>query len=83
MGSTWPANSSHSFSPICFIAAMASSSDIVRKLYDCTPIRTLWAACTALGQARAPAPPARASWPNWRRENGRDCLDMIVKVSSV
>jgi len=29
-----------------------------------TPIRTLWAASTALGQARAPAPPARASWPN-------------------
>src|SRR5262245_45232262 len=67
-GSTWPENNSHSPMPIPAIALMASSSERLRKLYDCMPIRTpltlLLTLAAPCASATVIGSPTRASLPN-------------------
>src|SRR5262247_663384 len=67
-GSTWPENNSHSPMPIPAIALMASSSERLRKLYDCMPIRTPLTLLLILAEPCASATvigsPTMASLPN-------------------
>ena len=63
-------NNSHSPMPMSFIALMASSSDIVRKLYDCTPMRTPFTLDEISAKAAiVSGSPAMAIFPNSLLEN--------------
>src|SRR5215510_6911625 len=81
-GSTWPEYNSHSPMPISVIALIASSSERLRKLYDCAPIRT---PLTLLLIPEEPRPnataagnPTKASLPNSRLEYIAVFLKLLV-----